>query len=170
MQRALSREPQLAVVTNLLPQCAADVELVPGRIGVSASLARLAADHDSDMTRESTSLAPLIEISRATIPTLIAMLETEISALPECRLQVPHDAPTGLALMLRTCIETMPGLRLEDYDSGLTCPHFELSLGTIAPGDWLGFTYRLGRDPGFIVRRLDATSEPADSFRGDADR
>jgi hypothetical protein len=161
MQRALAREPQLAVLANLLPQCPAEVRLVPQRIRIEAWLARVASEFNPARPRERIALGALLELSRDTAAGFAALLATGATALLPRRLRVPATAPTGLGLMLRTRIETAPGVELADYDSGLTYPHFLLALGTVQPGETLLFDYRLGHDPGFRVRREPATAGSA---------
>lgn len=155
MQRALAREPQLAVTANLLPQCAEDAELVPWRIRVSAALASQRDEFDPETKRRRLVLGNLIELSAASLPALIKDLASGSGELREQCLQVPQDLPEGLDLMLRTCIDVAPDLRLSDYDAGLTYPQFDASFGPIRAGDRFGFRYRLGSDPGFVVRRLN---------------
>ena len=155
MQRALAHEPQLAVVANLMSQCSPESVLVPERITVSARLARMTSESPGAI--ESLDLGTLIDVSKSTLPLLSAALAVDAMALPEQRLRVPRDAASGLTLMLHTRIEAMSGLVLADDDSGLTCPQPQLALGTLAPGESLVCSYRLGRDPGFQVRRLPSS-------------
>lgn len=156
MQRALSREPQLAIVANLFPQCAADAVLVPRCVSVSAWMARMGAEPSCEVAPERISLGPLLELSIATLPNLLRCLHEDPEALPEQCLALPHTLPQGLSVMLRTRIEAGEDLRLGDYDSGLTYPQFLWNLDGLAAGSRLGFTYRMGGYPGFVVRRLEA--------------
>lgn len=156
MQRALAREPQLAVLANLLPQCPSDLRLVPHRIRIEAWLTRLAREFDPTEPRERHALGSLLELSRSSVPEFADLLARGAQSLPPIRLRVPGDLPVGLHLMLRTRIETAPGVELADYDSGLSYPQIVHELGTIQPGESLRFEYRLGGEPGFRVSR-DAT-------------
>lgn len=159
MQRALASEPQLAVLANLWPQCAVDAALVPARVAVHACLGRMDRELRADVAPQRHELGCLIELSAATLPALATSMAGGVDALPERALQVPLTADAGMQLMLRTEVEAADGLRLADYDSGLTYPHWEHALGRVTPGEWLGFRYRLRPTPGFEVRRLrdDAT-------------
>ncbi len=154
MQRALSREPQLEVVANLFPQCALDAVLIPRRVSVSAWLARMGSELQPDAAPERIELGSLLDLSSTTLPDLVECLRSDSDALPEQCLQLPEILPQGLSLMLRTGIETGPDLLLGDYDSGLTYPQFLWNFDELAPACALGFTYRMGSDPGFHVRRL----------------
>lgn len=154
MQRALIREPQVAVVANLLPQCAPHAALVPGRIEVRATLAR-AADHASPgpIGHE---LDPLLTLSADTVPQFAGAIRAGDATLPEVMLQVPRDIEGEFDLMLATCIEAGPGESLVAGESGLTEPLFAFELGRVRAGDVLGVRYRLGRNPGFSTRRIGA--------------
>ena len=154
MRRALSREPQVAVVANLLPQCARGAALVPERIVVEAALTRASEYAATPRSAPLYHLGPLLLLSRETVPSLEHCLRQGDTCLPEVLLHVPDDIEGGLDLMLSTRIDAGPGETLADYESGLTTPLFAFDLGRIRPGDTLGFSYRLGRDPGFFIRRI----------------
>lgn len=160
MQRALTREPQLAVLANLVPQCGAEVMVVPARVVVRACLARIASEHGDTAARERIELGTLIEVSKQTLPSLAAALAVRSDGLPELQLSVPAHAARGLDLMLCTRIEISPGRALGDYDSGLTYPLLLAQIDAPVPGDRLGFRYRMGRDPGFDVRRVTGDRVP----------
>lgn len=156
MQRALAREPQLAVLANLLPQCSAGTLLVPHRIRIEAWLTRLASELDPAKPRERHALGTVLDLCRSTLPELSLAVSRGDAGLPPLRLIAGADLPAGLHLMLRTRIETAPGTELADYDSGLSYPQILHELGTIRPGEVLHVEYRLGVEPGFRVCR-DAT-------------
>lgn len=158
MQRALDHEPQLAIVANLLRQCAADVILVPEQVRVAAWLANPEREIGIDAVPQRFELGTLLELSAATVPHWSPCLEAGAETLPPLDLRVPDTAPPGLSLMLRTRVDAGPRLSFADYESGLTYPRFEFALGAIQPGDRLRFQYRLGNDPGFTVRRIDAAA------------
>lgn len=153
MQRALAHEPQLAVVANLLPQCALDAELVPQRIVVSAALARPQVEFDPLSQRSRLAPTALLELSRNTLPALRSALEPAATRIPLPSLRMPAALPPDLQLMLSTRIEASAIDVLGDYDSGLTYPQFLSNLGSIRAGEVLQVAYRLGRDPGFEILR-----------------
>ncbi|SDD59327.1 hypothetical protein [Aquimonas voraii] len=160
MQRALAHEPQLAVLANLLPQCAPNVALVPARIRVSAALADLAREFDPDAERLRIALGELVELSQRSVPDLAERLADGRVDCPD--VLIPRAIPQGLSLILRTRIEASEVDVLDDYDSGLTHPLVLHALGAMRGGERFACRYRLGSDPGFeIVRTVDA--EPADA-------
>lgn len=161
MQRALGCEPQLAVMANLHAQCAADVVLVPSRIRVSATLARLAPATAAVIRARPRFLVQLLELSRTTLPALTRTLTSGVTELKLQDLRIPEQIRPDLRLKLRTRIQAGPGLSLRDDDSGLTQPHLEMALGPLIPGETLSVVYQLGPRPGF---RISRRVRPAISF------
>lgn len=175
MQRALMREPQIAVVANLLPQCAPDAALVPETITVDAVCgdpAQSCGSSPPNAGREDAEPAPhdaalassptgrLLELSPRTVPVLAEAIRRGAQALPEIALRIPQDLPCDApGLLLATRIEAGPGEVLQGNDSGLTMPLFVAQLGRVAAGETLGFTYRLAGDPGFAVRRIETATQ-----------
>lgn len=160
MQRALAREPQLAVLANLLPQCAPDVALVPARIRVSAALADFAREFEPDVQRLRIALGELMELSQPSLPGLIQRIANDGIDCPA--VEIPRAIPQGLSLILRTRIEASEVDVLDDYDSGLSYPLVLQALGALRGGERFTCRYRLGSDPGFdLVRAEDAA--PADA-------
>lgn len=160
MQRALAHEPQLAVLANLLPQCAPDVALVPARIRVSAALADIAREFEPDAERLRIALGELMELSQRGLPELVTRLANGRIDCPD--VVIPRAIPQGQSLILRTRIEASEVDVLEDYDSGLSYPLVLHALGALRGGERFTCRYRLGSDPGFeVVRAEDAP--PADA-------
>lgn len=169
MQRALEKEPQLAVLANLVPQCAPALTSVPHRIRVSAELADLGREFDASGARRRLPLGELMELSCDSLPGLVSRAAS--GRIPCPAIHVPADAPAGLSLMLRTQIEAGPGHVLGDYDSGLTYPLLLGALGDITPGERFDCDYRLGARLGFELRRAHGvgpgTCARADSKKGE---
>lgn len=171
MQRALMREPQVAVVANLLPQCAPGAALVPETITVDAVLgdpgqafaSSLSDRGDAGPGRASHDISPfparLLELSPRTVPALAAAIRSGAEALPEIVLRVPQDLDEAPGILLATRIEAGPGEVLQGHGSGLTMPLFVAQLGRLAAGESLAFAYRFGRDPGFAVRRVETATQ-----------
>lgn len=160
MQRALAHEPQLAVLANLLPQCAPDVALVPARIRVSAALADIAREFEPDAERLRIELGQLMELSQRGLPDLVARIAD--GRIDCADVEIPRAIPLGLSLILRTRIEASEADVLADYDSGLSYPLVLQALGALRGGERFTCGYRLGSDPGFeLVRAEDA--RPADA-------
>ncbi len=155
MQRALTREPQVAVVANLFGQCAPDAVLVPECIAIDASLTHAAQFAATSGRTDTRVLGRLLTLSRESCSSFADAIERGTAFLPEMRLTVPDDVDDGRDLMLATRIVAGPGELLRDYESGLTTPLFAFELGRVRAGETLGFRYRLGSDPGFTIRRID---------------
>jgi SAM-dependent methyltransferase len=150
MQRALMREPQVAVVANLWPQCAPGADLVPELIAVDAMLGWPGEGRVRPLGR-------LLRLATDTLPAIAVALREGAAALPEVRLQVPMENEDRPALLLATRIEAGPGELLEAGDSGLTTAQWMAEVGRLDAGETLGFAYRFGHDPGFVVRRIRVT-------------
>jgi hypothetical protein len=155
MQRALAREPQVAVVANLLPQCAADAVLVPESIQVAAALGDAAAYAADPAMLRTRRIAPLLTLARDSVPAIAAALRGGAAALPEVQCVVPPGSHGARDLVLTTQLVAGPGEVLDEAASGLTMPWFAHALGRLHGGETLGFAYRLGADPGFAIRRID---------------
>lgn len=149
MQRALAKEPQVAVLLHLLPQCAADTVLVPECIEIRLALADLGREFDPAAPRRRVDLGALLQLDQASALRLKAAAATGVIDCPT--LQVPADADPGLSLLLRTRVHAAAGAVLEDYDSGLSYPQVLHAVGPAPPGQPIHARYRLGPDPGFEV-------------------
>lgn len=152
MQRALEKEPQLAICAHLAPQLDPEGILIPERITVSACAVDLEAEFrvapaselPQNPRRRRVELATLVELTAANAPGAAERL------LEPIRVKVPGlDPQTSWRLMLRTAIEVYAGHRLGDYDSGITCPAVLHAVGHLTGGEALEFRYRSGPDPGF---------------------
>lgn len=168
MQRALAREPQLQVLTNLLPQCPADAVLVPHCVQVSAALADIAREFDPERSPLRVQLGELLELSAAQLPSLRSRLGAARRHLSCPPLQVPSESPAGLSLILCTRIEVGPDDVLDDYDSGLTYPAIAHGLGSVPPGAIVHARYRLGVDPGFELELQTAAADRPERATGAA--
>jgi hypothetical protein len=155
MQRALTREPHVAVVANLFGQCASDAALVPECIAIDAALTNAAQFAAASGRADARVLGRLLTLSSESCPSFADAIEQGAEFLPEMRLTAPDAVDDGLDLMLATRIVAGPGEILRDYESGLTTPLFAFELGRVRAGETLGFRYRLGSDPGFTIRRID---------------
>lgn len=118
LERALEREPQVAITLNLAPQLTPGGFLVPERILVEACLADPGREFDFDgrpAERPRTVLGTVIDLSTEGV--------RRLSAFPQLTLQVPSLAPGSPAeLMLRTTIQVFGPVALAEYESGITYP------------------------------------------------
>ena len=151
LERALEREPQVAMTLNLAPQLAPGGFLVPERILVEACLA--------DPSREFAFDGQTAERPRTVLGTVFDLSVEGARILsggvPPVTLSVPALAPGDPAeLMLRTTIDVFGPIALAEYESGITYPAFRHELGRLRAGARIDVGYRIGPQPGFTCTRV----------------
>lgn len=152
MNNALRKEPQVAIVANLMRQCNRHPLLIPGSIRVDACLYGN-TELDSEAFILIKSLLDLDSETSRKIgddPNTVAVLSSGVEVI------IP-DTP-GLAydqLVLRTSMHIYGEHKLLENESGLTIPHIVMMKGTsFKAGDKLNFRYSMGADPGFTFSRV----------------
>jgi hypothetical protein len=153
MQRALEKEPQVAILMNLAPQLTAGGLMVPERIAVDAVLTDLSREFGGDGVRPQpwsgrVALGPVLELTRERVCAWAAAGVT--SHLPPARIMLPSLVAAQCSLVLTTSIRTFGAHQLREYDSGLTHP---LMVHGWRAGEEVELTYRLGERPGFHLER-----------------
>ena len=154
MQRALIKEPQVAVTLNLAPQLRRGGIFIPERISVDACLFDPGSEFQvvtEDLVGGSTPagervripLAPLLELDAASV------LQLKNHGFPGVRVALPPPAEPQLRLMLRTKVTVFGPEILGDYESGITCPFLSKDLDVLQPGSEAVFRYETGSVPGF---------------------
>jgi hypothetical protein len=153
MQRALEKEPQIAVLLNTAPQLTAGGLMVPEMIAVDAVL--------TDLSRELGGNGVVPEPWNGRVP-LGRILEVDReracawsaagvrSHLPPARIALPSVVAAHYSLVLATTIRTFGVHQLREYESGLTYP---LMVNGLRAGEEVEFTYHLGEKPGFHLER-----------------
>jgi len=166
MQRALEKEPQVAILMNTAPQLAAGGMMVPEMIAVNAVL--------TDLSRElgGNGIAPEPWSGRLPLGRILEVDRERACAwsaaglsshLPSVRISMPSVVPAQYSLVLATTIRTFGVHLLREYESGITHP---LMVNGWRAGEEIEFTYRLGEKPGFHLepikcqRRRDAPTGP----------
>ncbi|MFL5057115.1 MAG: hypothetical protein ACJ8DE_17980 [Microvirga sp.] len=155
MQRALQKEPQVAVILNLAPQLKEGGILVPEAITVRSAL--YDARHEFGpiaSARIRIDLGPLLELDAENARDLLRRIKTDAAgarSLPQGCLRIPAGLDPELRLMLRTSVKVFGPAALDDYDSGITYPVHLHKLGSCGPRRELAYCYRLGCKPGFDV-------------------
>ena len=134
MQRALSVEPQVAVMRNLAPQLARGGIAVPRRVTVDLAFA------DPARPSESLRVGRIVNLTAATAR----------RPLPARQLAMPA-VPPGYCAMYATRIVAFGRHALEAFESGLTHPHFVWQLRPAA-GTRVTFRYQEGASPGINAR------------------
>ncbi len=153
MQRALEKEPQVAILLNLAPQLTAGGLMVPEMIAVDALL--------TDLSRELGGNGVIPEPWSGRIP-LGRILEVDReracawsvaglrSHLLPARIALPSVVAAHCSLVLATTIRTFGVHQLREYESGLTHP---MMVNGWRAGEEVEFTYRLDEKPGFHLER-----------------
>jgi hypothetical protein len=175
MQRALEKEPQVAILMNTAPQLTVGGLMVPEMIAVDAVLTDLSRELGSNGVAAEPS-AHALKPWKGRIP-LGRVLEVDreracawsaagaSSHLPPARIVLPSVVPAQYSLVLATTIRTFGPHLLREYESGLTHP---LMVNGWRAGEEIEFTYRLGKKPGFSWNALTIRGREAGQFRTDS--
>src|SRR5215203_6138623 len=137
MQRALQKEPQVAVILNLAPRLKEGGILVPEAITVRSALYDFRhAFGPIDSARIRIDLGPLLELGADNARDLLRRIKTDAAgarSLPQGCLRIPAGLDPELRLMLRTSVKVFGPTALDDYDSGITYPVHLHELGSCGP-------------------------------------
>ncbi len=147
MQRALDKEPQVAITQNLAPQLCEGGILIPENIRVEAVLCIAAKEFEEDPSAKfRIPLGVLLDLNAATANTV--SFQPILLKTPDDLTELPH-------CMLFTTITIYGDLVLNAYESGLTYPMIFYPLGKIRAAETLEFQYQTGKTPGFTCARLE---------------
>lgn len=150
MQRALTREPQVALMRHLAPQLAPGGLFVPQEIRLDACLADLRHELGAQLDEAPLSDNAQVDVELGTIMDLRAAALQHGAAAPAGPVQVVVPAYAGAErhLLVRTLIRVFESVMLGDRESGITQPLVMHALGHVASGTRLEFRYEYGPDPG----------------------
>jgi hypothetical protein len=170
MQKALTKEPQVAIAMNLAPQMSEKGILIPERITLTAALADVNAEI---LGRPTKGKAPeLLDGSDARRQRVILGVPFELSAesarefrrvsfrdafsgracLPARTVQARSPASDRHHLTIFTTITVLGPIVLGDYESGLTYPTLMPDRDPGADSGGIPFVYQLGPKPGLAFR------------------
>jgi len=131
MQKALEKEPQIAVAANLATHLRPGGVLVPKRISLHVQLLDPAVEFDLEQgaareakVRVRVPLSPLLQLRADNAAELTGGSEVEFE----------FTDPRGLQAMVSTRIDVYGDISLGDYDCGLTVPWLAHDLGRSGPG------------------------------------
>jgi hypothetical protein len=154
MQRALTKEPQVAVTANLCRQLSPGGIFIPEQITVDACLydpgkefftppAEGSSPDRNQSQRFRINLGTVMDVTPENSIEWIGKTET-----PAVVLDIPESVERNLRLLLATRVKVFESFVLEEYDSGLTNPLLlhDVTFGGVTR---LEFTYCLGSKPGF---------------------
>lgn len=162
MQKALTKEPQVAITLNLAPQLCAGGIFIPERIAVDAYLYDPAKEFASLPAEASKSgsllgsfgaervrikLGRVLELTAESLPD-----HFNERCLPSIVLDMPGAITDGANLMLMTTVTVFESIVLREYESGLTHPVHLPDFTAVTCGSPIEFTYCLGSRPGFQYR------------------
>lgn len=163
MQRALEKEPQVAITLNLAPQLCQGGILVPEKVTVSACLydpkkefLTLPAGSDSSDESLNTVETGRVRVHLGRVFEMTAATALELAAqpaLPVAAIEIPKEGDENLKLMLVTEVTVFDSIVLEEYESGITTPVIVHDFSNADYGAQLQFQYALGSKPGFTLWR-----------------
>jgi len=161
MQRALTREPQVAIMARLgrdFPKARfvprqIDLRLIAMDPGVEFSFDQ----QTPERVRVDLGWAPVfVPNLLGQDPVVCAGLDQAGDALAFAGDLTVPELPSGCdTLAVLTRVELGNGLELGDYDSGITQPLLMQQAGRLKTGQRLRCGYRMSADPGPVVERLD---------------
>ena len=148
MQRALMKEPQVAVTGQICSMLHPKGLLVPQRIALELSLFDITAEFDPETgwkgPGQRMSLGTLFELTRDTSVHASGRNEIPLGTI---------TAPTGKSfedLQVLTHITTFDDIELAENASGLTTVHSARLRDELAEKHSLHVSYRLGKTPGLV--------------------
>jgi len=154
MQRALAKEPQVAVTRNLVKHLAPNGIFVPHEISLSL-LAHNPSTSDLGLLGESGEIPKFERVFCGTILSLTATsVESWIvkdGAIDFGVCSVPNFEEDSLKLWIVTEIRIFEDLLLGENESGLTCHEMAGLPKGVTGGDNLQLRYRLGANPGLDI-------------------
>jgi hypothetical protein len=169
MQRALTREPQVAITVNLAPQLCPGGIFVPERVAIDAyfSDARREFMRSDSANHDTSSAEPngqaRIELGRVfelTAETAVQVSPLDVAHrsvfLPAAAIEFPDELAAKLTLALSTTITVFGTIVLEEYESGLTQPQWFHDFKGDDAGNTIEFQYRFQNNPGFTWRAYKA--------------
>lgn len=169
MQKALEKEPQVAVTRNLIRLLMKGGILIPAKIKLSACLGNASkevvpvsvdgvGEPNHNDFRERVDLGTVFELTAQSARQPWSRYSDDSSGSALCsapvRICVPQIANDAGDLMILTNITVLDSIVLRDYESGLTYPTVLFDLGRIRSNDQLEFQYITGESPGLRWRQV----------------
>jgi len=141
MQYALDKEPQVAIMMNLIPQMSENTVFIPEEIVISAKLLNVKDETDSFLISghkpERMHLGDIFSIGR-----------NDLNTPAQVSIDIPKDTGRLKMLYLFTDITVYRENKLGVYDCGLNLP-FKIAEITEKKGKKITFRYEISESPGF---------------------
>ena len=159
MQKALTREAQVSILRNLVPQIHPEGLVIPHRVELEGVLMNASAELSSPrpgrvLEKKRIPLGRLFTLDAEYFRELYRELGAEkyatLRIFPGRQVQVPDDIGLADQLVVQTRIFTAPDLEIKENDSGLTMPHFEFNMGMTRPGQKIQANYQISQEPGLV--------------------
>jgi hypothetical protein len=156
MNACLYKEPQVALARNLLGQ-APDALMVPRSVRVEVVLVDRAREHAVPVEGGPTDVVP--DRDRVPLGTAFELSPQSVErwagidggTLPGGHIPFPATIEARYTPMLFTVIETADGIRMSDYDSGLTLPRVLDGVSGPLAGATVDFEYEQGSPPRLVI-------------------
>lgn len=142
MQAGLSREPQVSIMLNLIPQLEPRARFVPERVTVSAQLVNREKEIQTHMIEGG-------EPERINLKNLLVIGRDELASFEGIEVVIPEQLSSFDELQLFTRIDVYADERLDVYNCSITYPVKVMGVGEIA-GKTVRFEFKVGEKPGFV--------------------
>ncbi|HZS47995.1 MAG TPA: hypothetical protein VFC63_23200 [Blastocatellia bacterium] len=159
MQKALIKEPQVAITLNLVPQLATNGILIPEKVTLDIGLAEISPDAGTDpdkviVPEESiVSLGKAFEINKEIAGQMPTLLNNgNGAAFPPAVIRINEDVSGNRKVAILTSITVFGSIELRTNESWLTFPTPIFEIGEIKEGTEIEFRYSLGNNPGLRYR------------------
>ena len=166
MQKALSKEPQVAITLNLAPQLCPGGIFIPERVTIDAYLCApdkepVPGSRDRDETASATRRAGGARVKLGRVFELTAENAIGLAKMSgqgrryaeayllAAAIDLPKEITEGLRLALSTTITVFEMMTLGEYESGLTHPLWFYDFGGAGGAGRIVFQYCLRGEPGF---------------------
>lgn len=151
MQKALAREPQVAIMQNLAPQLVPGGILIPQEISVTAQI----LNQDREMQAK---FDDGVDPGRIDLGAVYCISQSAPTGQQPVILDVPEDTGTNDELFLFTDVKVFEDERLEGWSSSLTIPFPVMNI-VGERGGKIMFKYEISQEPGFRWRVLENSLE-----------
>jgi hypothetical protein len=164
MQKALSKEPQVAITLNLAPQLCGGGIFIPERVTIDAYLCDPHKEYVVGSRNGPPRMARRVRGDRIklgrvfelTAEKAIEVISTSGNRscnaeanLPVGAMDLPREIAERLTLMLATTITVFDRIVIGEYESGLTHPLWFYDFRGANGGDRIEFKYSFENSPGF---------------------